>query len=127
MDLFERNEPEIGSAESRLKTAAILKDIFAGVPFHETEVENFFGFERADSAGAGAEAVDEPGKLRERDEFENLQTTSLAKAPGRVNAGGRRRLGDRLARAAAPHGSFSGSHNQTSIIATAGTEKSAER
>lgn len=110
-----------------MKTAAILKDVFPRVPFHETEIENFFGFERADSARAGAEAVNQPGKLAKRDEFENLQATSLSKAPGRGSAGDRRRLGHRLARATPPRGSFSGSHNQTSIIATAGTEKSAER
>ena len=127
MDLFEWNEFKIGGTECGLKEAAILTDVFPRVPFHETEVEDFFRFERADSAGSGAETVDQPGKLRKRDEFKNLQATSLAKAPGRSDTRGRGRRGHRLARATPPHGSFSGSHNQTSIIATAGTEKSAER
>ena len=57
VDLLEGNEFEIGGADSRLKEAAILKDVFARVPFHEAEIEDFFGFERGYAAGACAEAV----------------------------------------------------------------------
>lgn len=72
VDLLERNEFETGGAERGLKEAAILKDVFARVPFEEAEIEDFFGFERAYAAGACAEAVQEPGKLLEGAEFENL-------------------------------------------------------
>ena len=49
---------EIASAQGRLKAAAIFKDVFASIPFHKAEVEDLFGFERADAARAGAETVD---------------------------------------------------------------------
>src|SRR3974390_526472 len=83
MNLFQRRETEIGSAENGLKFAAIGEDAFAGVPFHEAEVEDTFGFERTCTAGAGAEAVDEPGKLAKRGEFEDLEALGFAEAPGR--------------------------------------------
>jgi hypothetical protein len=119
MDLFQRNKIEIACANGGLKEAAILEDIFAGVPFHEAEIEDFFGFERTHSAGSSAEAVQKPGKLAEWDEFENLQSAGLTEPPWRRNARFRRRRGRRVARATTLQGSFSGSHNQTSIIASA--------
>ena len=71
----------IGGAEGGLKEAAIFEDVFAGVPFHETEIEDFFGFEGAYAAGPCAEAVDEPGELSKRGEFENLKAARLAEFP----------------------------------------------
>jgi len=127
VDLLQRNESKIGSTESGLKEAAIFKDVFAGVPFHEAEIEDFFGFEGAHAAGAGAEPVDEPRKFEEWGELKNLKAARLSQAPRRGNAENRRRVGRRLARATPRQRSFTGSHNQTSIIATAGTEKSRER
>lgn len=127
VDLLERNEFKMGSAERGLKEAAIFQDVFVGVPFHEAEIEDFFGFERAYAARACAEAVNEPGKLEQRGEFENLQAAALAEAPWRRNAGYRRLWRRGLARPATPQRSFSCSHNQTSIIATAGTQKSRVR
>ena len=124
VDLLEWNEFEIGGAERGLEAAAIFEDVFAGVPFHEAEIEDFFGFERADSAGSGAEAVNQPRKLEKRDEFENLQAAGLAKAPRGSDAGNGRSRGRWLTWATTPHGSFSGSHNQTSIIATGQRQKS---
>ena len=124
VDLLEWNEIEVCGAESGSEAAAIFQNVFAGVPFHEAEIENFFGFERTDSAGASAKAVNQPGKLQERDEFENLQAASLAKAPRRSYPGNRQGRGRRLTGAATPHGSFFGSHNQTSIIATGQRQKS---
>jgi len=93
---------EIIGAEGRLKEAAIFEDVFAGVPFHKAEVEEFFGFEGAYTAGPCAEAVNEPGKLAEGGEFENLQAARRAEMPRRSNAGARRCRGRRLARAT-PH------------------------
>ncbi len=83
VDLFERNKVEIGSADGGLKFAAIREDIFAGVPFHETEVENVFGFKSTRTARAGAESMNEPGELGKRSEFEDLKAPGLAEAPGR--------------------------------------------
>jgi len=102
VDLLERDQFKIGGAEGGLKQAAIFEDVFAGVPFHEAEVKNFFGFERTNAAGAGAETVDEPGKLAKRGEFENLQTAGFAEMPGRSDTGDRRRKGRRLTRATPP-------------------------
>lgn len=63
MDLLEGDELEVVGAESRLEAVAILEDVLARVPFGETEIQHFFSFELADAAGAGAEAVDEPGEI----------------------------------------------------------------
>ena len=49
---------EIGGAESGLEAAAILEDVFFGVPFGEAEIEEFFIVKGADAAGLGAETVD---------------------------------------------------------------------
>jgi len=69
-----------------------------GVPFHEAEIEDFFGFEGG-HAWTGTEAVDQPGELEKRGKFEYLQATSLAEAPRRGNSWDRRHGGRRLARA----------------------------
>ena len=42
VDLLEWDQFEIGGTEGGLKQAAIFEDVFAGVPFHEAEVKNFF-------------------------------------------------------------------------------------
>jgi hypothetical protein len=81
-----------------LKEAAIFEDVFAGVPFHEAKIEDFFGFEGAYAARAGAEAVNKPGELAKGAEFENLQAAELAKMPRRSNAEERRRRARRLTR-----------------------------
>lgn len=73
---------EIGGSQGGLEFATIGEDVFAGVPFHETEVEDVFGFEGACAAGAGAEAVDKPGEFGERKEFEDLEVLGFAEAPG---------------------------------------------
>ena len=99
VDLLEWNEIEIGGTEGGLEAAAIFEDVFAGVPFHEAEIEDFFGFKGAHAAGASAETVDQPGELEKRGKFDYLQTTSLARAPRRGDAGGSRLRRYRLARA----------------------------
>jgi len=73
---------------------------------------------------ARAEAVDQPGELEKRGKFENLQSARLAQAPWRRNARHRRFRRGWLARTTTLQRSFTGSHNQTSIITIAGTEKS---
>ena len=117
MNLLERNE--IGGAEGRLEFAAIGEDVFASVPFHETEIENFFGVERADAAEPGAKTVNEPGQFGKRNKLEDLQATGLAEAPRGTNASSLRRRGRGLAGTTAHPGCFFSRHNQTSIIASA--------
>ncbi len=63
VDLFQRDELEIGCAEGGLEPVAVFDDVFFGVPFGETEVKHLFTVEGADAAGFGAEAVDEPGEF----------------------------------------------------------------
>ena len=70
--LFEGNETEIGGTEGGLKFAAILENVFARIPFHETEVEDFFINEGTDAAETGAEPVHEPRQSSKRREFEDL-------------------------------------------------------
>ncbi len=63
MDLLQRNELEVRSAEDGLEATAVLKNIFLGIPFGVTEIENSFPVLIRNTAGLGAEAVDEPGEL----------------------------------------------------------------
>jgi hypothetical protein len=99
VDLLERNEFEIGGTEGGLKEAAIFEDVFASVPFRKADIEDSFGFEGTDAAGAGAKAVNEPWELAKRGELEKLQALSFAEAPRLTNAGDRTCWGRRLARA----------------------------
>lgn len=50
-----------------MKAAFVFFYVFAFVPFDGAEIEDFFVFtgDFADAAGAGAEAVDEPGEFVE--------------------------------------------------------------
>jgi len=124
MDLLERHEVEIGGIEARLKFSAIGENVFAGVPFHETEVEDGFGFEGACAAWAGAEAVDEPGEFAEGAEFEDLQALGFAEAPRGSNGCGGGFRGSAGAQNAAGVGTrwgrFPCGHDSDSIIGAAG-------
>ena len=124
VDLLERGELEATGAESGLKFAAIFKDGFARVPFHEAKVENFFGFQQTQAAGAGAEPVNEPGELTEGFELQDLQALRIAEAPRERNSDAGR--GNVLARGGDPAGSeFCGAsflcgHDSDSIIGAPG-------
>src|SRR5205814_885836 len=63
MDLFQADEFEMGRTDGGLEAAAVFEDVFFGVPFGEAEIENSFAALTADTAGLGAEAVDEPGEF----------------------------------------------------------------
>ena len=63
MDLFKRNELQVGRAEGGLEAAAVFEDVVLGVPFGEAETENSFAVLITHAAGLGAEAVDEPGEF----------------------------------------------------------------
>jgi hypothetical protein len=63
VDLFERDECQVGRVKSGLKASAVFEDVFAGVPVGEAEVEDFFAVKIGDSTGFGAEAMEEPGEF----------------------------------------------------------------
>ena len=83
MDLLHHDQGEVFRAHRRLQALTVFEDIFPGVPFHETQVEQLFAFERAHSAVACAEAMHEPRQFCEWDELENLQSAGFAQLPGR--------------------------------------------
>ena len=83
---------KIVGAERRLEAAAVFQDVFASVPIGETEIQNFLAVERADAAGCGAEAVDEPGEFGKGGDLEDLEAAGFAGDP--LGAGEAR--GDRL-------------------------------
>jgi len=61
MDLLQGDEFQVGGAEGGLEAAAVLEDVFLGVPVRKAQIEEFLAVLSADAAGLGAEAVDEPG------------------------------------------------------------------
>ena len=63
MDLFQADEFEMGRTDGGLEAAAVFEDVVLGVPFGEAEIENSFAALTADTAGLGAEAVDEPAEF----------------------------------------------------------------
>ena len=63
MDLFQGDKFAIGCVEGGLEAAAVFEDIFFSVPVGVAKIENFFAALIADTAGLGAEAVDEPGEF----------------------------------------------------------------
>ena len=91
MDLFERDELEVWHAEGRLEAAAVFEDVFARVPFGEAEIQHLLGIQRTDAAGAGAEAVDEPGNFGERADLKDLNSADSAFGPVRAGSGRRDR------------------------------------
>lgn len=74
-----------------MKAAAVFEDVFSGVPFGKAEIENFFAVQKADAAGAGAEAVDEPGEFCECGDLQDSNASHVALGPVRVGSGGRDR------------------------------------
>ncbi len=91
MDLLERNEFEVRRAESGLEAAAVFQDVFASVPFGEAEIQHLLAIHGADAAGAGAEAVDEPGNFGERGHLKDLNAADFAFDPVRAGSAGRDR------------------------------------
>ncbi len=71
VDLLQGDEFHVGGAKGGLETAAVLQDVFLGVPFGEAEIQDFLGVLIGDAAGLGAKAVDQPGEFGERGHLEN--------------------------------------------------------
>jgi len=74
-----------------LEAAAVFEDVFFGVPIGETEIEDFLGVLIGNTAGPGAEAVDEPRELCERGDLEEMNSSHVAFDPVRVGSVGRDR------------------------------------
>lgn len=55
-----------------MKKAAVFRNIFLRIPFHETEIEHPLAVKRADTAEARAETVHQPGQLLEGGELQDL-------------------------------------------------------
>ncbi len=83
VDLFERRESEIFGTERGLQEPAIFGDVFARVPFHEAEIENWPAIERTDAAGPRAESVDEPREFAEWRELQDFQAARTMHNPWR--------------------------------------------
>ena len=83
MDLLQGDERRFSMAERARKTAAIFLDALTAIPIRIAEIQDLFRagasrllrFENASAAGTCAEAVNEPVKLRERKDFEDLQAS----------------------------------------------------
>ena len=101
-----------------MEAALVFIDVDAGIPIDGTGVEDFFAVEIADAAGAGAEAVDEPGNFVEGGELEyaNVFIGAFGPAGGeRGSSRGARR--QRFAGFAALQRCFRRAHGVISIIA----------
>lgn len=81
MDLFQRGLLKARSAKHGLKFGAIGENIFAGIPIHEAEIEDFLIAERACATSTHAESMDQPGEFREGGDFEDLETAGFAETP----------------------------------------------
>ena len=91
MDLLQEDKLQVGSAEGGLKVAAVFEDVFLGVPFGETEIEDFLAVLIGDAAGLGAETVDEPGEFCEGGRLEDSDAAGFAFDPVWVGSGRRDR------------------------------------
>jgi len=87
MDLFQRNELEIGCAEGGLEAAAIFEDVLFGIPVREAEIESLFAVLIAEPARFGAEAVDEPGESCKGGDLEDLHAARVTLGPGSCGTG----------------------------------------
>ena len=74
-----------------MEAPAVFEDAFPAIPFGKTEIENFFTVQRTDTAGAGAETVDEPGEFCECGHLQDLDAADFAFDPVRTGSGGRDR------------------------------------
>jgi hypothetical protein len=93
MDLLQGDEFEVCGAEGGPKSAAVFEHVFLGVPFGEAEIEDFLAVLGADTAGLGAEAVDEPWEFCERRHLEDMDSSPLAFGPRAIAVCGGSSLG----------------------------------
>ena len=70
-----------------MEAAAVFEDVFFGVPFGETEIENIFPDLAGNAPGFGAEAMDEPGELCKSGHLEDVDALDVSLDPGGFKAG----------------------------------------
>ena len=71
MELQERNEIQFFGAYGRLESPTVFTDVFAGVPLDETKVQDTFAIYCAHAPRTSAEAMNQPGNLRESGHLED--------------------------------------------------------
>jgi len=64
-----------------LKSEAVFEDIFAGVPFDKTKIQDALLVQFAVPAGASAKTVDEPGDFGQRSALKETDAADLAIDP----------------------------------------------
>jgi len=74
VNLLKWNEIQIAGADGRLQQLAILQNIFARIPIHETQIQHFISIEHTDTASAGAKSMNEPWQFAEWGKLQKLQT-----------------------------------------------------
>jgi hypothetical protein len=84
MDLAQRDQGKFRGAERALKLPAIARDGLARIPLRETKIEYARGAQRAATARARAESVDEPRNVVERIGGEDLRPGGTAERPSGV-------------------------------------------
>jgi hypothetical protein len=121
MELLQGEQSRALSSDCGLEEAAIFCYGFAGIPLQEAKIQNFLSVEDAGSAGARAEAMDQPGNFRQGSELQNLQPGGALQQPRRRNGGTARGRLCVLTRAMISSECFRGGHNLNSIIAISRT------
>jgi len=74
-----------------LEAAAVIEDVFLGVPLGEAEIEDLVAVLVTDATGLGAESVDEPGEFGEGGDLEDSEPAGFAFGPLLIGSGGRDR------------------------------------
>ena len=87
MDLLEEDELEIVGAQCGLEAAAVFEDVFLAIPFGKTEIEKSFAVMIRNTAGFGAETMDEPGELGESGRLEDSDAAHVALGPNTLVTG----------------------------------------
>ena len=81
MNLLEGDEGEFSYAECGLKSDAVFEDIFTGVPFDKTKIQDALFAQFAVPAGASAKTVDEPGDFGQGSALKKMDAADLAIDP----------------------------------------------
>lgn len=68
-----------------MQEATVFEDVCPGIPCGEAKIQYLFAIETADTAGAGAETVDEPGELRKGRNLEDANVSGGTGEPARAD------------------------------------------
>ena len=125
VNLPDGQQPKLFRVNGGLKQPPVLKDIFATVPTHETEVQGPMSIDSTDATVARTETVDQPRKPFEGRQLQNSKAARAAKRPGRRKRPRRSRVltAPPLTRAARRRGCFGHGHSLNSILRTCSRRK----